>query len=913
MNPPTCQTCHSPLPDNAPDGVCPACLLKRTFEEASPPPPPEEELRQLSAAFPQLVIEEMIGQGGMGRVYRAQQPHLNRTVALKVLSAERANDPEWLERFSREARALARLSHPHIVQVYDFGEKPVPHLLMEHIEGVNLRQAMQNGGLTTREALAIVPKLCDALHYAHEHGVLHRDIKPENILIDTEGRVKIVDFGLAKLRDESVLPFTLTQSGAKLGTLAYMAPEQVEKPADVDHRADIYSLGVVLYEMLTGELPLGRFPTPSEASGVDARLDSVVMRTLEKRREQRPSSANELRTELENAHQSETTSVSGALGVRSQTALMLVAAFAGILISLARFTGWPLAGGFLISGICGLTGLWQLRRHLAGESPAPLPWQNITFYGLFSLSYFATGGGPSGAFFAVLALMSLFPWQSTTFYGLSSLAYFAMGRSSIGAFFAALTLMALIDGRLRASASMAILRNLRAAALAGSGLAFLVLSLTLTSVLHDWLADGLKVSRSILAATVALGLLSAIWISLPRLRSAWMLLRKNIAPDLRLLPWERLIGGALAVLLVPSFPSWKPRVIIGGKPAWQAVSDGKLPQPPPAETLREKSLRKYEDEKPIRDKTQAWVSRATKADTKEGQTKVLQEIREALRSSDADTLRAAMNAVSGLHQIDFDRAPFRDEARRLLESSIPEVRIAALSTLSGCKPDDTDRARLVKLSATCTESELSSLLFVFKTINQSDFTGQDAKIILSLLERGMAGAQRDGGSMYGLDSRSVLGVIWGSKISPEIEARLIEWSHLEEDENGEIQAGNSNLGYNTFYHGLSVHQNKSRAAVKRLIELAYHSDVTNIAGRCLWGLNGTVPDPADRAFLAGEVIKLLGLRSADYLWKGGLTLLRSCATPDHLPALEALSQRETLPAERHESLAQIILRLKRPQ
>ena len=230
MNSPKCQTCGQPLPVEAPQGLCPACLLQRTFQDAPASPPPEVELQQLSTAFPQLVIEEMIGQGGMGRVFRAQQPHLNRTVALKVLSAERVGDPEWLERFCREARALARLSHPHIVQVYDFGETPMPYLLMEHVEGVNLRQAMQNGGLTSREALSIVPKLCDALQYAHEHGVLHRDIKPENILIDTEGRVKLVDFGLAKLRDEGALPFTLTQSGAKLGTLAYMAPEQVGCP-----------------------------------------------------------------------------------------------------------------------------------------------------------------------------------------------------------------------------------------------------------------------------------------------------------------------------------------------------------------------------------------------------------------------------------------------------------------------------------------------------------------------------------------------------------------------------------------------------------------------------------------------------------------------------------------------------------
>jgi serine/threonine protein kinase len=264
-------------------------------------PPVDATLESVRTQFPELEIHELIGVGGMGRVYRARDPLVDRIVALKILSPERVLDPEWVERFTREARALARLNHPHIVQVHRFGSSPQPHLVMEYVDGVNLRQAMEAGGLSAREALVIVPKLCDALHYAHEHGVLHRDIKPENILIDSEGRVKIVDFGLAKLRDEGVLHFTLTQSGAKLGTLAYMAPEQVENPSDVDHRADLYSLGVVFYEMLTGELPLGRFPSPSEANGTDPRLDAVVLRTLEKKREKRFPDAGAMRTEIESA------------------------------------------------------------------------------------------------------------------------------------------------------------------------------------------------------------------------------------------------------------------------------------------------------------------------------------------------------------------------------------------------------------------------------------------------------------------------------------------------------------------------------------------------------------------------------------------------------------------------------------
>src|SRR5262249_45603809 len=150
-----------------------------------------------------------------------------------------------------------------------------------YVNGVNLRAAMR-AGVTPEQALLLVPRICGALQFAHDHGVLHRDIKPENILLDTSGTPKLADFGIAKLANESGVSTSLTATGHALGTAAYMAPEQVEKPATVDHRADIYSLGVVLYEMLTGELPLGRFAAPSEKSPVDRGVDEVVLRALEK-------------------------------------------------------------------------------------------------------------------------------------------------------------------------------------------------------------------------------------------------------------------------------------------------------------------------------------------------------------------------------------------------------------------------------------------------------------------------------------------------------------------------------------------------------------------------------------------------------------------------------------------------------
>ena len=277
-------------------------------------PPTRDEL---ALCFPELEILEFIGQGGMGFVYKARQPKLERLVALKILPRSLATDPTFAERFTREARTLARLNHQNIVTIHDFGQAHgLFYLVMEFIDGVNLRQAMRAGRFTPQQALAVVPRICDALQFAHNEGVLHRDIKPENILLDSKGRVKIADFGIAKLvaigpqgspvsiagsigKDRPGPAPTLTETGKTLGTPHYMAPEQLEHPEDVDQRADIYSLGVVFYEMLTGELPLGRFAPPSDKSAVDARVDEVVLRALAKEREYRQKSAGEVKQQVE--------------------------------------------------------------------------------------------------------------------------------------------------------------------------------------------------------------------------------------------------------------------------------------------------------------------------------------------------------------------------------------------------------------------------------------------------------------------------------------------------------------------------------------------------------------------------------------------------------------------------------------
>ncbi|HWX20199.1 MAG TPA: protein kinase [Candidatus Binatia bacterium] len=299
-----CPQCGASLPAGALEGLCPACLLKQgaaaetaTQPEVAPFQPPSVE--EMARMFPQLEIQAFIGKGGMGAVYKARQPALDRLVALKILPPQVASGPGFAERFNREARALAKLSHPNIVAVHEFGQvNGLPFFIMEFVDGLNLRQLERAGKLSPREALQIVPQICEALEFAHDEGIVHRDIKPENILLDKKGRVKIADFGIAKIMGAEP-EIGLTETRGVIGTPQYMAPEQVEKPETVDHRADIFSLGVVFYEMLTGELPLGKFAPPSSKVNVDVRLDDVVLRALEKEPERRYQYASQVKTAVD--------------------------------------------------------------------------------------------------------------------------------------------------------------------------------------------------------------------------------------------------------------------------------------------------------------------------------------------------------------------------------------------------------------------------------------------------------------------------------------------------------------------------------------------------------------------------------------------------------------------------------------
>jgi tRNA A-37 threonylcarbamoyl transferase component Bud32 len=309
-----CPQCGTPLPTDALAGLCPACLLKLgaaadTITEAKQPAFNPPDIVELVPLFPQLEILELIGKGGMGAVYKARQKQLDRIVALKILPPGIGHDAAFAERFAREAKALAKLNHPNIVTLYEFGDAGGQfYFLMEFVDGVNLRQLLAGSRISAREALAIVPQICDALQFAHDQGIVHRDIKPENILLDRRGRVKVADFGLAKIIEPGRADLLVSQSGEAaqqhgptgvMGTPQYMSPEQVHAPGEVDNRADIYALGVVFYQMLTGELPGKKIEAPSKKVQIDVRLDEIVLRALEKNPGLRYQQVSEVKTMVE--------------------------------------------------------------------------------------------------------------------------------------------------------------------------------------------------------------------------------------------------------------------------------------------------------------------------------------------------------------------------------------------------------------------------------------------------------------------------------------------------------------------------------------------------------------------------------------------------------------------------------------
>lgn len=321
MSESTCPECGRDLEPGLATGLCADCLLKgglgqsdedayaATYDSENPAVGHGAQgptIEELSQRLPNLEVLELLGRGGMGAVYKAKQTSLDRVVALKVINPEILSNQNLVDRFSREAKALARLNHPHIVSVYDFGNiDGMCYLVMEYVDGTDLRRLLANKDVTPEHALQVVPQICEALQFAHDQGIVHRDIKPENILIDKRGKIKIADFGLAKLLTETEAQDNLTTTRQVMGTLKYMAPEQMEGAALIDHRADIYSLGVVFYELLTGEVPLGRFAAPSAKAEVDQRIDEIVMRALERNLPDRYQQASDLQVAVQDVSSSE--------------------------------------------------------------------------------------------------------------------------------------------------------------------------------------------------------------------------------------------------------------------------------------------------------------------------------------------------------------------------------------------------------------------------------------------------------------------------------------------------------------------------------------------------------------------------------------------------------------------------------
>lgn len=368
-----CRSCGAVVESEITGRICSACLLARGvsmlpglaksrvegFESLS--------MAELGAVFPDFEIRALLGRGGMGAVYLAFQRDLEREVALKILPPQAADDLEFQERFRREAATLARLNHPNIVRLFDYGERDgIFYFIMEYVDGADLAALMAEGEFPLREIHGMIGQVCDALEFAHEHGVVHRDIKPGNILIEEDGTAKIVDFGLAKMEDPHDPGLTATMS--TMGTLHYMAPEQMQGLKNTDHRSDIYSLGVVLYELLTGKLPVGHFKPPSEEKAeLGPRFDELVLRVLRADPGERPQRITEIKEGLSEVM---------AMPVRSRTALTLqviLSALVASMLVLGLFVAVMWDKDEEGSGPVEVREVFPVKRLVADGREAPLP------------------------------------------------------------------------------------------------------------------------------------------------------------------------------------------------------------------------------------------------------------------------------------------------------------------------------------------------------------------------------------------------------------------------------------------------------------------------------------------------------------------------------------------------------------
>jgi len=333
------------------NGLDPGELIARglnTVHETGGPshwtPPAPAELARL---LPHYHIESMLGHGGMGAVYKGLQPDLDRPVAIKLLPAELTADEQFIGRFRREARSLAKLHHPGIVTVYDFGQTSEGHLyfVMEYVDGADLRRVLQTTHLEPDQALELVCQVCEALQAAHKLGIIHRDIKPANILLTSDGVAKLADFGLCRPVGE-INTAGLSNSDIAMGTLDYMSPEQ--RSGHSDHRTDIFSLGITLYEMLTGRPPRGAFDPPSRKVRIDVRLDEVVLKALQEEPDRRYQQASEMKMDVDRIRTSTAEPVAPVLAPAAKPAprrsLAPVAVVTLLILGSAGFFAWKKYG-----------------------------------------------------------------------------------------------------------------------------------------------------------------------------------------------------------------------------------------------------------------------------------------------------------------------------------------------------------------------------------------------------------------------------------------------------------------------------------------------------------------------------------------------------------------------------------------
>ncbi|MEQ1750667.1 MAG: protein kinase [Prosthecobacter sp.] len=281
------------------DGLNPMGLMDAVISEDDHEwqPPKPEDLELLVDGYEHF---SFIDRGGMGAVYAATQKSLSRRVAIKVLAPELSDDADFVRLFEREGKMLGQLQHPQIVTVYESGRTREGHLflVMEYVHGKTLLEHLRERRPTVIKALDYTAQVCDALIYAHGRGVMHLDIKPGNILIDERDLVRVADFGLSRGMQIAHHETTSQRSRGFLGTVGYASPEQRRKDGQVDHRSDIYSLGVTLYEMLTGLLPVGVFDLPSKKVGSAAHIDKIVLRAMREKAEDRYLTVGEMRSAI---------------------------------------------------------------------------------------------------------------------------------------------------------------------------------------------------------------------------------------------------------------------------------------------------------------------------------------------------------------------------------------------------------------------------------------------------------------------------------------------------------------------------------------------------------------------------------------------------------------------------------------